>query len=302
MGPRVNYYEHHLGDYDQATAHLSACEDGIYSRLIRWYMAEEKPLPADLKAIQRRVRAHTKEERQAVETILGEFFELHDDGYHQRRCDAEIAKYLESAPDRDAKRENERERQRRTRERRRQLFELLREHGVVPAYDAPMSELQSLASRATSPHKERDVTPPVTRDATATQTPDTRHHTPITSDSSNPRLRASRLPPDWDPGDTGFAFAASHGLANGKAQAELAKFRDYWGAKAGKDGAKLDWMGTWRNWVRTAVERGGTGPSRQAAPSAAEQRAMDFAAGVASSKPPHQSTAEVIDVSARRLG
>jgi hypothetical protein len=27
-------------------------------------------------------------------------------------------------------------------------------------------------------------------------------------------------------------------------------FRDYWIAKAGKDGLKLDWTATWRNWVR----------------------------------------------------
>ena len=32
------------------------------------------------------------------------------------------------------------------------------------------------------------------------------------------------------------------------------KFRDYWLAKAGKDGAKLDWSATWRNWVRNSLE------------------------------------------------
>lgn len=28
------------------------------------------------------------------------------------------------------------------------------------------------------------------------------------------------------------------------------RFRDHWIAKAGKDGVKLDWLATWRNWVR----------------------------------------------------
>lgn len=91
----MNYYEHHIGDYDQATAHLSAVEDGIYSRMIRWYMASESPLPADIKAISRRVRAHTADERAAVQTVLGEFFELRADGYHQHRCDDEVARYKE---------------------------------------------------------------------------------------------------------------------------------------------------------------------------------------------------------------
>lgn len=27
-------------------------------------------------------------------------------------------------------------------------------------------------------------------------------------------------------------------------------FKDYWSAKPGKDGVKLDWFATWRNWVR----------------------------------------------------
>jgi uncharacterized protein YdaU (DUF1376 family) len=89
----LNYFEHHIGDYDQATAHLTACEDGIYSRLIRWYMASEQPLPADLKLIQRRVRAHTRDERAAVQTVLDEFFHLAEDGYHQHRCDEEVARY-----------------------------------------------------------------------------------------------------------------------------------------------------------------------------------------------------------------
>jgi len=89
----VNYYEHHIGDYEQATAHLTACEDGIYSRLIRWYMASEAPLPSDIKLIQRRVRAHSRDEKSAVQTVLGEFFELSDDGYHQHRCDEEIARF-----------------------------------------------------------------------------------------------------------------------------------------------------------------------------------------------------------------
>lgn len=31
----MNYYEHHIGDYDQATAHLTACEDGIYGLTAR---------------------------------------------------------------------------------------------------------------------------------------------------------------------------------------------------------------------------------------------------------------------------
>ncbi len=89
----MNYCELHLGDYEKATAHLTACEDGTYGRLMRWYYDIEGPLPLDMKAIQRRVRARSREELKAVETILVEFFIRLEDGYHQTRCDVEIVRY-----------------------------------------------------------------------------------------------------------------------------------------------------------------------------------------------------------------
>lgn len=89
----MNYYEHHLGDYAQATAHLTFVEDAAYSRLLRKYYAEEKPLPADMRAVQRLVAARTDEEREAVEVVLSEFFTLESDGWHNKRADDEIAKF-----------------------------------------------------------------------------------------------------------------------------------------------------------------------------------------------------------------
>lgn len=91
----MNYYEHHIGDYAEATAHLSFVEDAAYSRLIRKYYAQEKPLPADLKAVQRLIGARTKEEKEAVQSVLDEFFLLEGDGWHNKRCDEEIGRYQE---------------------------------------------------------------------------------------------------------------------------------------------------------------------------------------------------------------
>ncbi|QYG03875.1 YdaU family protein [Massilia sp. NP310] len=183
----MNYYEHHIGDYAEATSHLTFIEDAAYSRLIRKYYAQEKPLPADLKAVQRLVGARTKEEREAVDTVLNEFFQLDEDGWHNGRCDAEIARYMGKTDGREAKRANERERQRRHRERRKELFEQLRGHGIVPDFETSTDDLVTMLSRAQS----QDVTQPVTRDATATQSPDTSHQTPDkgNSASTQPELR-----------------------------------------------------------------------------------------------------------------
>ena len=89
----MNYYEHHIGDYAEATSHLSFLEDAAYSRLLRKYYATEKPLPANVAAVQRLIGARSEDERDAVETVLREFFELSEDGWHNKRCDEEIAHY-----------------------------------------------------------------------------------------------------------------------------------------------------------------------------------------------------------------
>ena len=89
----MNYYEHHIGDYSEATAHLTFIEDATYSRLIRKYYATEKPLPIDMKTVQRLINARSKEEKNAVVSVLNEFFTLTDDGWRQERCDHEIARF-----------------------------------------------------------------------------------------------------------------------------------------------------------------------------------------------------------------
>lgn len=91
----MNYFEHHIGDYDSATAHLSALEDGLYHRMLRVYYRTEAPLPLDVRQVCRLARAQSKVERDAVASLLNEFFEQRDDGWHNERCDEEIARYLD---------------------------------------------------------------------------------------------------------------------------------------------------------------------------------------------------------------
>lgn len=89
----MNYYQHHIGDYDSATAHLSLVEDAIYSRLIRLYYRTEKPLPADINQVARLIRVTKNSEKVFVERVLSEFFSLTDSGWIQKRCDEEISDY-----------------------------------------------------------------------------------------------------------------------------------------------------------------------------------------------------------------
>jgi len=61
------------------------------------------------------------------------------------------------------------------------------------------------------------------------------------------------LPADWAP-DADLADWTRQNAPNVDAKRELSKFRDFWAAKPGKDGRKLDWPATWRNWIRRAAE------------------------------------------------
>lgn len=67
--------------------------------------------------------------------------------------------------------------------------------------------------------------------------------------------RATRIPPDWTPDETLVQFAASHGLTARQFDMTVEKFRNYWIAKPRKEGVKLDWSATFRNWVLREVER-----------------------------------------------
>lgn len=61
--------------------------------------------------------------------------------------------------------------------------------------------------------------------------------------------RGTRLPDDWEPAPD-LRRWAEHERPDLDISRTLATFRDYWRAKAGQAGCKLDWPATFRNWVR----------------------------------------------------
>ena len=209
-GAVVNYYDHHIGDYDSATAHLSWFEDAAYRRLICLYYRTERPIPLDLKAACRLVRAQDKDQRAAVETVLQEFFEPREDGWHQQRCDDEIAEYNSTAPEREARKTNEALRMTRHREERAALFVRLNAAGQHASWNASIAQLREMVRRLdegvddrpetatllesgkpatapatqSSPKPATPVTAPATRPATAPATPATATQYPLTNTHS----------------------------------------------------------------------------------------------------------------------
>jgi uncharacterized protein YdaU (DUF1376 family) len=217
----MNYYEHHIGDFAKDAGYLSMIEEGAYRRLIDAYYTRERPLPADLKECCKLARAATKVERDAVAYVLKEFFDLHDDGHRQKRCDEEIERYLDAEPDREAKRTSERDRQRRSRERRKVLFEQLRSHEVVPAWDTKTADLEALLSRVTSTGTSRTSHAPVTRDNTAT-------HFPVPN-TQYPNNNPAAIARTWWPSPETIAdLHMVHGYAEPWIDQQVPSFVAYW--------------------------------------------------------------------------
>lgn len=108
---------------------------------------------------------------------------------------------------------------------------------------------------------EKEVSTPLEK-----QTPLTPEEPPTPSVSAPKGAAASRgtrIASDWSLDEVGRQYAISQGLTPSEVDHEAAKFRDFWLAKAGADGRKVDWAATWRTWARGAVERrsrGGRGP------------------------------------------
>jgi len=92
----MNYYNHHIGDFDRATRHLTRIERSIYRDLLDVYYDTEQPLTLDLPALCRKIIARTNEEVTAVEQTLNEFFTKTPTGWYHARCEEELDAYRTS--------------------------------------------------------------------------------------------------------------------------------------------------------------------------------------------------------------
>jgi uncharacterized protein YdaU (DUF1376 family) len=95
----MNLYLHHIGDFNNATRHLTRVERSVYSDSIDLYYDTEHALPSDdFDALARKLMCRDEQEKQALRTVLAEFFVQTELGYSHARCDAEIAKYRANKP------------------------------------------------------------------------------------------------------------------------------------------------------------------------------------------------------------
>ena len=83
------------------------------------------------------------------------------------------------------------------------------------------------------------------------QRPDKKKVTKVTT-----KKIGTRLSEDWFLPKEYGEWAVSQGMAREQVRFEADKFKDFWISKAGKDASKLDWLATWRNWIRNNKSNG----------------------------------------------
>jgi len=108
------------------------------------------------------------------------------------------------------------------------------------------------AKRASGSRKNNDIAEATANPKTSQPEPEPEPE-PKKKEPSVPK-KGTRISDDFEP-DQDYAVEA--GLRPERVLIEVAKFKDYWRATPGQKGVKLDWPATWRNWVRSALDRQG---------------------------------------------
>jgi len=89
----IPYFPMYPTDFEADTSHLTLLEDGVYNRLLRLcWMTPGCSIPADEEWVMRRLRARTDDEKEAVRTVLSEFFQTQNNRWVNHRLTVEYSK------------------------------------------------------------------------------------------------------------------------------------------------------------------------------------------------------------------
>jgi uncharacterized protein YdaU (DUF1376 family) len=156
------------------------------------------------------MKVNAREQQEVLQGILEMFFKLQEDGWHHTRCDKEIAFYQ-------------------------QQIDTASRAGKASAAKRAINKINTNVQH-------------VFNDCSTTVQP-TSNQEPVTNNHIVKQNRGSRLQADFCLTDEWKEFCRTE-RSDLDPQKVFDGFKDYWIAKAGQQGVKLDWLATWRNWVR----------------------------------------------------
>lgn len=226
----MHYYPHHIGDFISDTSRLSDSQCMAYLRLIWIYYDTEKPLENDPESLAFKIGASSSD----VILILKHYFFLDGDVWRNTRCDKVLDEYHGKA-------------------------DKARKSAEIRWKNAKAKQSQSNrnANASVDDANESKID--------ANQEPITNNQEPkelLASHPAPPKLRATRLPNDWQlTQDYANAVMQINPALMPRIHEIAAGFRDYWIAKSGKDATKNDWLATWRNWIRRESENAKNRPT-----------------------------------------
>jgi uncharacterized protein YdaU (DUF1376 family) len=235
----MHYYSHHIGDFLTDAGSLPNESLGAYMRMLWRYYADESPLTGEVEDIAFDAGTTPEIARQ----LLRRFFVKEGDAWHHVRCDKEIAKYHGKAE--KAKKSAD-----------------ARWNGAKP-------KRTQCERNANAPDSDANQQP-------ITNNQEKQEQKPLHDSLREPAKKSakgSRLNSDWIPSDAMLAYAAAN-RPDVNALAETENFRDYWIAKPGAGGVKLDWEATWRTWIRRATPSSKNHNSRNGANHAAPRLSL----------------------------
>jgi uncharacterized protein YdaU (DUF1376 family) len=210
----MHHYPHYIKAFKAATAHLTRVQRSLYREAIDLYYDLEHPWDAaDFDGWAHKLQARSDDEKADLRLVQKEFFPEVDGCFRNERCDREILKYQSLIASASAAGKASAEK---------------RKNAKATPVERP------LASRSTNQNQNQNQTSP---------------NGDVAAGAGNKASKGSRLPKEWAPSTDDLAFIlAQRPDLNPKTTAEM--FRDYWHSKPGKDGVRVDWPATWRNWVR----------------------------------------------------
>ncbi len=218
------YFPMYPSDFEADTSHLTLEEDGAYNRLLRlMWMTPGCSLPDDPAWIARRLRVTAEVYERVIAPLLAEFFKRANGRVYSPRLRKEWEKVDETS---------------------RRRSEAGKKGGRPKGIENKAKGVKAGFDFDKAGPKQPEPEPepyPEKKEREANASPKKK--------SVGSRLSAGwLLPKPW--GD----WAVTEGMANAAVRREADRFRDYWIGKPGKDGVKLDWEATWRNWVRKALD------------------------------------------------
>ena len=225
------WYAWDSGSYAKKTAHLSMIQHGAYRLLLDHYYNNGGPIVANAEQLLRVCRAFASAEREAIDVVLAEFFELRDGRYHHSRCDEEIAK-------------------------RTNLRKIRAEAGAKGGASARANARANAKQLPTQLQLQSHIHIQEEETVEVRVTAPPPKKLPKAPDGS----KGTRWPEDAVVPDHWLLDGATLRQGRGLPAVDLAtegiKFQNFWSAKSGAGATKRDWRKTWLNWCLSAKGTG----------------------------------------------